>query len=76
MKDLQYFKILLERQKELDYSTLDKISVRGKDGKVVVHQAKSKKTVKDVEDDEDLEEEKDKPKKKLSQYKNKKEEET
>ena len=39
MKNLKHFKELLESQKELDYSKLDKLTVTNSDGSKTVHSA-------------------------------------
>jgi len=70
MKNLNHFKLIVEAQKDLDYTSLEKLTVTNSDGSKTVHKASSSgKTVEEVsaEDSEETDKTKieiDKSKKK------------
>lgn len=74
MKNLKHFKELLEAQKELDYSKLDKLTVTNSDGSKTVHSASAGgKTVGESKPDDSKD---TKETKKIDQYKSDKQKES
>ena len=74
MKNLKHFKELLEAQKELDYSKLDKLTVTNSDGSKTVHSASAgSKTVAESKPDDSKD---TKETKKIDQYKSDKQKES